>query len=312
MKRSWRFAVALATSTVLSASVVSALPAAAATPASIVVENGLTQPVFKYADAIREFVWVKTNLDNDGNGIPDMIRVDIIRPAESQGGALKVSSIMDASPYYTSLGRGNESQLKTYAADGTVSRFPLAFDNYFVPRGYAIVQPDMAGTAGSTGCVDIGGPEDIGGIVAVIDWMNGRAQAYSNVDGTGDPVSADWSNGKVGMIGKSYDGTLANGVAATGVEGLKTIVPISAIDSWYNYYRMNGARTTGTSLPACLANTVRAGWRYNGYKGASCTAVNAELTAGNSTSGDFTPFWDARDYTKNADKVKASVLLIHG
>ena len=29
------------------------------------------------------------------------------------------------------------------------------------------------------------------------------------------------------MIGKSYDGTLANGVAATGVEGLKTIVPIS-------------------------------------------------------------------------------------
>ena len=29
------------------------------------------------------------------------------------------------------------------------------------------------------------------------------------------------------MIGKSYDGTLANGVAATGVEGLKTIVPVS-------------------------------------------------------------------------------------
>ena len=35
------------------------------------------------------------------------------------------------------------------------------------------------------------------------------------------------------MIGKSYDGTLSNGVAATGVEGLKTIVPVSAISSWY-------------------------------------------------------------------------------
>ena len=39
------------------------------------------------------------------------------------------------------------------------------------------------------------------------------------------------------MIGKSYDGTYANGTAATGVEGLTTIVPISAISAWYNYSR---------------------------------------------------------------------------
>ena len=44
------------------------------------------------------------------------------------------------------------------------------------------------------------------------------------------------------MIGKSYDGTLANGVAATGVEGLKTIVPVSAISAWYNYSRTGGVR----------------------------------------------------------------------
>ena len=43
------------------------------------------------------------------------------------------------------------------------------------------------------------------------------------------------------MIGKSWDGTIANGVAATGVEGLKTIVPISAISSWYDYYFSQGA-----------------------------------------------------------------------
>ena len=42
------------------------------------------------------------------------------------------------------------------------------------------------------------------------------------------------------MIGKSYDGTLANAVAATGVKGLETIVPISAIGSWYKYQRTNG------------------------------------------------------------------------
>jgi X-Pro dipeptidyl-peptidase len=291
--------------------VLSTLPAQAATPSQIVVQNGVTQPAFSYADAIREHVWVKTTLDNDGNGIPDMVGVDIIRPKESNDG-LKVPVIMDASPYYTSLGRGNESQLKKWDAAGNPSFFPLFYDNYFVPRGYAIVLPDMSGTSKSTGCVDIGGPNDIGTIKAVVDWLNGRAEAYNNVDATGSPIAASWTTGKVGMIGKSYDGTLANGVAATGVDGLKTIVPISAIDSWYNYYRMNGVRTTNTSLPASLANTVRAGWSYNGYKGASCTAINNELTAGNSTSGDYTPFWAARDYTKDASKVKASVFIIHG
>ena len=53
------------------------------------------------------------------------------------------------------------------------------------------------------------------------------------------------------MIGKSYDGTLSNGVAATGVEGLKTIVPVSAISAWYLYSRTGGVRHN-TNYPASL------------------------------------------------------------
>jgi predicted acyl esterase len=71
----------------------------------------------------------------------------------------------------------------------------------------------------------------------VIDWLNGRNTART---GDGTPVQATWTTGAVGMIGKSYDGTLANGVAATGVQGLRTIVPISAISSWYDYTRSGG------------------------------------------------------------------------
>jgi X-Pro dipeptidyl-peptidase len=29
-------------------------------------------------------------------------------------------------------------------------------------------------------------------------------------------------------------------VTTTGVEGLKTIIPVSAISNWYDYYRANG------------------------------------------------------------------------
>jgi hypothetical protein len=42
-------------------------------------------------------------------------------------------------------------------------------------------------------------------------------------------------------MGTSYNGTIPEGVATTGVEGLEAIVPISAISSWYDYYRANGA-----------------------------------------------------------------------
>ena len=86
-----------------------------------------------------------------------------------------------------------------------------------MPRGYAFVAPDMAGTGRSTGCADQGGRSDIESIKVVIEWLNGNAVARN---AAGEVVEATWSNGRTGMIGKSYDGTLANGVAATGVEAV--------------------------------------------------------------------------------------------
>ena len=84
---------------------------------------------------------------------------------------------MDASPYYLCCGRGNESETKTYDAKGNPLKLPLFYDNFFEPRGYAIVEVDMAGTARSSGCVDEGAASDIDSVKAVIDWLNGRATA---------------------------------------------------------------------------------------------------------------------------------------
>jgi X-Pro dipeptidyl-peptidase len=172
-------------------------------------------------------------MDNDGDHVRDRVAVDLVRPRTQ----VKVPVIMEASPYYACCGRGNESEKKTYDANGVISKVPLFYDNYFVPRGYAFVAVDLPGTARSTGCEDVGGPEEVLGAKAVIDWLNGRAPAtYAD----GSPAVAAWTTGKVGMIGKSWDGTVANEVAATGVPGLETIVPISAISSWYDYARFNG------------------------------------------------------------------------
>ena len=60
------------------------------------------------------------------------------------------------------------------------------------------------------------------------------------------------------MMGTSYNGTIPEAAATTGVQGLDAIVPISAISDWYDYYRANGmvraphSRAGGTGTNAYL------------------------------------------------------------
>ncbi|MFG2352949.1 Xaa-Pro dipeptidyl-peptidase [Streptomyces sp. NPDC048521] len=290
----------------LAAAAVATLTALFLTPAAAhAAPPRESRPVYSYADAVRESVWVDTGLDGDGDGRTDRVAADIVRPAEPARQGRKVPVIMDASPYYSCCGRGNESQLKTYDADGHVVQMPLFYDNYFVPRGYAFVGVDLMGTNRSDGCVDVGGRSDIQSAKAVVDWLNGRAEAYTSRTG-GTPVKAGWTDGRTGMIGKSWDGTIANGVAATGVKGLKTIVPISAISSWYDYYFAQGAPLYDGG-PDELA-----GYVESDDAQAHCAAVRKKLADGSPSSGDWTPLWTERDYVKDAARVRASVFVVHG
>ncbi|MCH1865452.1 CocE/NonD family hydrolase [Nocardioides sp. CFH 31398] len=295
----------------LASATAGAAPAAApvrAADAPYELKNGRTAPIYGYAGAIRETVYVLAD-DFDGNGQPDRVAVDVVRPAETERAGQQVPVIMDASPYYLSIGRGNEAEKKTYDADGNPALTPLFYDNYFVPRGYAFVAVDLAGTARSTGCVDEGGVSDVGSAAAAVDWLNGNAEA---VDADGEPVVADWTNGKTGMIGKSYDGTIANGVAALGTEGLETIVPISAISSWYDYtrsqklpYSWDYAEGLSRRVAADRTETV------------DCEATYERLSAeDDDETGRYNAFWAERDHrngtTTKASNVTASVFVMHG
>lgn len=262
-------------------------------------------PVYSYENAIRESVWVDTRLDGDGDGRTDRVAVDIVRPREPAQQGRKIPVIMDASPYYACCGRGNESQKKTYDANGNPVQFPLYYDNFFVPRGYAFVAVDLAGTNRSDGCVDVGGRSDIQSAKAVVDWLNGRGRGYTTRTG-GERARAAWSTGNTGMIGKSYDGTIANGVAATGVEGLKTIVPIGAISSWYDYYFAKGAPLYNSG-PEWLSNYVESPDART-----RCQAVQQRLVDEAPRNGDLTRLWSERDYVPDADNVEASVFAVHG
>jgi X-Pro dipeptidyl-peptidase len=301
-----------------------------------VLENGKTKAVYNYKTALRERVFIpQPGIDQDANGVMDWITIDIMRPSESSS-ANKMPAIIDPSPYYTTSCRGNEAQcMADWDNDGVNDRWPLFYDNYFVPRGYAYILAQMNGTAYTThGCPMHGGPGDIAGEKSVVDWLNGRVPGYTAADLNSTPKLADWHNGSSAMIGKSYDGTLANGVAATGVEGLKTIVPVSAISAWYNYSRTGGVRHNTNYPGSSLNPTVTTGppgsqppgvtlpqrrTTNNPVFNGPCTGVNnainddANLLNGDGDfHGDINQFWLDRDYNKDVGKVKAAVFATHG
>ena len=282
------------------------LASASSAHAQLVVSNNETQPTFGYADAIRDRVWVDTDYDSDSDGALDKVAVDIIRPAATATG-YKAPVIMDDSPYYSTLGRGNESQLKADDASGLLAKWPLFLDNYFVPRGYAIALVDMTGTNHSTGCPTVQGPTDNNAAAEVIDWFKGRRTAH---DKDGNPVPAPaWFNGKTGMIGKSYDGALAAATAVTGVDGLTTIVGESGPYDYYDYTRSNGVIQRANHYVSSLALAVT-----NPDRQAYCKPVRDTIDANDAdATGNFTtPFWNDRNYIKDAGKVRASVFLTHG
>ncbi|MET9799907.1 Xaa-Pro dipeptidyl-peptidase [Streptomyces sp. NPDC006368] len=296
-----------------------------------------TQPVFSRADAVDQRVDVETETDSDGDGKRDTVRVRILRPKETDAG-LKVATIIEASPYW---GGGNDvpfhpvdveddglpggkgrdglpglfdGSAGTVGSAGSVSTssviFPGYTDNYFLPRGYAVAHVDSIGTGGSTGCPTSGSREETLGAKAAIDWLNGRARAWNAEDGR--PATADWSTGNAAMMGISYNGTLPTAVAATGVEGLKAIVPIAGISSWYDYYRANGGVVAPGGFQGEDAD-VLAKAVYSRADREICVPLLDRLTAEQDrTTGDYTRFWRDRDYLPDVRRIKAGVFLVHG
>ncbi|GLY47380.1 CocE/NonD family hydrolase [Lentzea sp. NBRC 102530] len=248
------------------------------------------------AAAITETVYVESTIDSDADGRLDRIAADVMRPDTAE----RVPIVMEASPYY-GLGAAKAESM-------TVPRgFGRWYDEYFVPRGYAVVEMEMQGTSRSTGCPTTGGPEDTASVKAVVDWLNGRAKAFY---ADGREAKATWSTGNVGMLGVSYNGTLPNAAAAANIPGVKTIVPIAAISSWYEYARDQGIGYKGweSNYPTFLANYV-----VSASQKAKCKPVFDKLTAQDGDeSWDYTQFWKARDYRPGAQNTTASVFVVHG
>ena len=199
----------------------------------------------------------------------------------------------------------------------------MVFENidtfdYYLVRGFAVVLSAGFGSKGSDGFNYVGSDYERDAFKAIVEWLHGDRIGYADREGTVE-TKADWSNGKVAMTGRSYAGTMPFAVATTGVEGLKTIVPVAGIADWYTQQNMQGAQRY---WPKEMLNSFLAYFCSSRYNDETLSekqlddiaAFHHELSLQQLKCGfDYDPdFWGAGNYRLHADQLKCSALIVHG
>ena len=128
----------------------------------------------------------------------------------------RVPVIADVGPYY------DDGDVSATTPADRLGRFLI--ENY-VPHGYGVAQVSVFGTGNSNHCMDLMGTDEQRGIDAAVTWLG----------------EASWSNGKVGLIGKSYDGSTPWQAATFGNPYLATIVPMSGLIGVHELMWRNGS-----------------------------------------------------------------------
>ncbi|MGT2933793.1 Xaa-Pro dipeptidyl-peptidase [Streptococcus catagoni] len=311
--------------------------------------NGKSLASFDTNDLIKEIVYVEALLDTDQDGKTDLIKVNILRPKSSK----PLPTIMTASPYHQGINEvANDRKLHQMEAELLVKEpkeitvedqkisllepshkdLPVtdseesfsyidsySLNDYFLARGFANIYVSGVGTADSDGFMTSGDYLQIESFKAVIDWLNGRAKAYTSHKRE-SYVQATWSNGLVATTGKSYLGTMSTGLATTGVKGLEVIIAEAAISSWYDYYRENGLVCSPGGYPGedldvltelTYSRSLAAG-DYLRQKENYQKLLEQQSQALDRESGDYNQFWHDRNYLPHAKNISCEVVYTHG
>ncbi|WP_436930199.1 CocE/NonD family hydrolase [Halosimplex halobium] len=333
------------------ASVTTAVGAGAFTGCASAIPADRTDATDDTDGAVREEAWVETGVDTDGDGVTDRLHVRVSRPEGAADGE-RPPVIAIASPYHgeqthgdataemyydrsiapapddaaagsdstgaaaagepATLGDPSGSALAGHASSPVGSPSALRrTERRYLPKGYAVARVSSLGTARSTGCYTAAGPPTVAALESVVDWFNGRATAYDAPEG-GAEVTADWTNGRTGMIGGSALGELANGTATTGVDGLETIVPQSANVGQYGLFRSNGTPVSvvpdGSEGFTDIGTWIQASNARRDDCGHWTERVEERQDL---ATGDYNDFWHERTFLADADAVDCSVLIAH-
>ena len=257
--------------------------------------------IYSWSGPTEHFVEVDLPLSEQDVGYPEpaLMHVSLWMPEVPNG--TKVPVIATVHPYYDFGGEGiagDDSNPNT-VPDAGVGLWVL---EEFVPHGYALAQISTFGTGKSTHCQDVKGLGEQIGIQAAVHWLGEQ----------------DWSNGNVGLMGKSYAGTTNWEAAQNPSEHLKTIVPISGSIGVQQMFYRNGSSEARAMLYDVL------------YEGATADATSDDMRLctddaigplspfttwfGAGLGGDeWNDYWDERYHLQDViDNYNGSVYIVWG
>jgi predicted acyl esterase len=249
-------------------------------------------------DATWEQVWFPSE---DGT----MLHADVFLP--------KRRRVNDRHPVILSIGPyfgTNALNGSPGTESGPIMRFAdMVEGGNIFERNYAYVQVDSRGYGGSEGCYDYGGKGEQMDAASAVEWA----------------ARQPWSNGRVGMWGKSYDAWTQVMALANRPSGLEAAVVQSPIDDGYKIAFMNGIHYDSgwyatpalygayDLAPASLNDSPPEEFLYPVLGTAtdpSCYVMHPVLS--NTTIERNSPYWQEREVSGQARLSKVPVMWSHG
>ncbi len=247
----------------------------------------------------------------------------VASPEEALGNAdlperCQLPVVADIGPYYSSTaeespvlaGQAGFAMEGDSVATEPAQRLGGFLMEQLVPHGYAVAQVSVFGTGDSGHCMDLMGDSEQAGIDAAVEFLG----------------EASFSNGNVGLTGRSYDGTTPWEAASTPAanDHLKTIAPISGLLGLKDLMWRNGSAEArgGTGLLWGLYYSFGADGAPSDAHHALCPDATLQglpqHLAAYATGGDLGPaevaYWEERSnfLEKALENYNGSVYLIHG
>ncbi|MFC0505191.1 CocE/NonD family hydrolase [Micromonospora costi] len=237
---------------------------------------------------------------SDGSGVE--LHADVLRPAHLSADA-KTPVILSVGPYFAHAGQTGPEGWENVGPSARFQDFVDGAD--LMARGYTFVMVDLRGFGGSTGCLDWVGPGEQADVRAAIAWS----------------ASQRWSNGKVGMYGKSYDavtGLVGNNLK---MDALKAVVAQEPVWDMYNYLFSNKVprpNVTGTPaaynsiavMPPMAGDSDR--YRANAlYEASHPECLSDNITNNNNPDAD-SAYWRARNLARDAAGTRTPLFVTQG
>lgn len=256
----------------------------------------LTQGIYDILPSKEFYVDVNLDLLELGGAVLDLdgvqIHMGVFLPDVPEGTVVPI--IADVGPYYED---------GDVAATEAANRLGGFLIEQLVPHGFGVAQVSVVGTGRSDHCMDMMGTAEQAGVVSAVDFL----------------ANADFSNGNVGLIGRSYDGSTPWQAAMHAPEGLKTIVPISGLTGIPELMFFQGSAELRAAI---MHNVVYGTFAVDGDLGdvsaVACpdylasTAFQTEEIIGQWAIGG-NPYFEERRFLPGAfANYEGSVYLIHG